>query len=268
MTPLSAELIGNALQTQRLGRPALVFEQLGSTNDVAHEYASKGARDGLLVVAEEQLTGRGRLDRKWWAPRGTCLLVSLLLRPQTATGGLPLQRAGQLTMCLGLGAVEGIAEVTGVSARLKWPNDLLAGGRKLGGMLSELSANGTELGYAVLGLGLNVNVDFAARGAPADLLDSATSLLRQTGQPVDRLALLAAILSRTERWYERVLAGESPHEAWAQQIDTLGRRVRVSSAAGEVEGMAIGVTAEGALLVEHRRGAVQTIWSGDVTSVR
>lgn len=268
MSQLSAELIDRALKTHRLGRPAMVFEQIGSTNDVAHARAEAGARDGMLVVAEEQSAGRGRLDRKWWAPGGTCLLMSLLLAPRTVGLSLPLHRAGQLTMCLGLGAVEGIAEVTGVAARLKWPNDLLAGGRKLGGMLSELSTDGDELGYAVLGLGLNVNVDFTAPGAPADLVHSATSLLRETGQPADRLTLLAAMLVRTERWYERVLAGESPHEAWAQHLDTLGRRVRVSLTTSSLDGVAVGVTAEGALLVEDQAGAVETIWSGDVTSLR
>lgn len=268
MTKITAELIARNLQTRRLGRPAMVLERTGSTNDVAHEQARAGAADGLLVIAEEQTAGRGRLDRSWWAPPETCLLMSLLLAPKTVGRTLPLHRAGQLTMCLGVGTIEAIAEVTGVRAVLKWPNDVLAGGRKLGGMLSELSTDGQELDYAVLGLGLNVNIDFAAPDVPEDLALAATSLLRETGQSIDRVRLLAAILDHTERWYERVLAGESPHEAWAQHLDTLGRRVRIALMAGSVVGVAAGVTPEGALLVEDEKGSVQTIWSGDVTSLR
>ena len=263
MTLLTEDLLSHALTTRRLGRPALIFERVGSTNDLAHEHAVAGAGDGLLILAEEQTAGRGRLDRSWWAPPGACLLMSLLLRP-----ALPLPRAGQLTMCLGLGAAEGIAEVAGVDARLKWPNDLLVGGRKLGGMLAETHAEDGRLRHAVLGLGLNVNVDFARDGAPADVAALATSLLLETGQAVDRVALLAAILSRAERWYDAALAGESPGEAWAARLDTLGRRVRVTLTAGELEGVAVGVSPEGALLVREDGGATRAVWSGDVTAVR
>lgn len=268
MTQLSSEAIARVLTTRRLGRPTLVCDRIGSTSDVVHEQARAGAHDGLLVIAEEQTAGRGRLDRTWWAPYGTCLLMSVLLAPRTTGRQFPLHRAGQLTMCLGLGAVEGIMAATGVNARLKWPNDLVADGRKLGGMLTELNTDGQELNYAVLGLGLNVNVDFSAASAPPDLVVTAASLQMKTGQPVDRLPLLAAILEHTERWYDSMLAGHSPHEAWARCLDTLGRRVRVSRTADFLEGVVVGVTPEGALLVEDQAGAVQTVWAGDVTSLR
>ena len=268
MMQLTADAISKTLTTERLGHPALVFDSIGSTNDIAHAEARAGAGDGLLVVADEQTAGRGRLQRTWWAPPGTCLLMSLLLRPGPPPRMLPLQRVGQLTMCLGLGAVEGIADVTGVQASLKWPNDVLVGARKLGGMLTELSTQDDRLDYAVLGLGLNVNVDFVAEGAPPDVATAATSLSAETGQMVDRIALLAAILAHAENWYDRVLAGESPHEAWARRIATLGQRVRVSLMSGPVEGVAVGVTPEGALMVCDDAGEVQTVWSGDVVTVR
>ena len=263
MPDLSAEKIPCALSTRRLGRPAVFFERIGSTNDAAHDLARGGAPDGLLVVADEQTAGRGRQGRSWWAPRGTCLLMSLVLRP-----GLPLSLAGQLTMCLGLGAVEGISDQTGAAAVLKWPNDLLLAGRKLGGMLTELDTAGGRLNYAVLGLGLNVNVSFDPHAAPEPLAESATSLLTETGREIDRLALLAAILGRTEVWYERMLRGEPPHEAWAQRLDTLNRRVTVSMISSRLEGVATSVTPEGALLVRDDEGVMHTVWSGDVTAVR
>jgi BirA family transcriptional regulator, biotin operon repressor / biotin---[acetyl-CoA-carboxylase] ligase len=276
MSDLSAEAIAAALTTRYLGRPVLYFPRTASTNDVAHERAAAGAADGLLVIADEQTAGRGRLDRRWWAPPGSSLLMSLLLRP-----ALPPDRAGQLTMCLGLAAVEAVEAVTGLRPALKWPNDLLLEGRKLGGMLTELRLNGERLAYAVLGLGVNVNVNFddgrwtmdggrwsMVDGRSSGLADTAISLSMVLGSEVDRLALLAALLVRCETWYERALAGESPHAAWAARLDTVGRRVTVATTTGSVAGMAVGVTPEGALLVRDDEAAEHIIWSGDVTALR
>jgi BirA family biotin operon repressor/biotin-[acetyl-CoA-carboxylase] ligase len=276
MSELSSASIAAALTTRRLGRPTLHFSQIGSTSNVALEHAAAGAAEGLAVIADEQTAGRGRLDRRWWAPPGSSLLMSLLLRPP-----LPPVRAGQLTMCLGLAAVEGIEAVTGLRPALKWPNDLLLDGRKLGGMLTELHLDGERLEHAVLGLGINVNVAFDEgrrtedRGdwsfvfrPPSDLVDTAISLSMALGHSADRLALLAAILGRCEVWYDRLLRGRSPHEAWAARLDTRGRRVTVTTAAGTWSGLAAGVTPEGALLVRDEAGREHVIWSGDVAALR
>ncbi|MGQ9491003.1 MAG: biotin--[acetyl-CoA-carboxylase] ligase [Anaerolineae bacterium] len=274
MPNLRADLIERTLTTRRLGRPALYFPTLGSTNDVAHAEAAAGAADGLLVIADEQTAGRGRLDRRWWAPPGTSLLFSLLLRP-----AIPAAHAGRLTMCLGLGAVEGIERVTGLHPQLKWPNDLVLNGRKLGGMLTELRLDGEQLSYAVLGMGINVNLDLAPPPAgspqagwemapPAELFDTAISLLMVLGRPVDRLALLTHILAATEVWYDRVCQGESPHLAWAARLETLGRRVRVVLTSGQLEGDATAVTPNGALVVRDAQGHEHVIWSGDVLTLR
>ncbi|PKO22330.1 MAG: biotin--[acetyl-CoA-carboxylase] ligase [Chloroflexi bacterium HGW-Chloroflexi-1] len=225
--------------------------------------AAAGAAEGLLAVADEQTAGRGRLARTWWAPPGSNLLMSLLLRPS-----IPPSQAGQLTMCLGLAAVEGIETVTGLRPALKWPNDLLLNGRKLGGMLSELRLDGERLDYAVLGLGLNVNLAFGGPDVPADIAATAISLSAALGRPVDRLSLLVAILARCETWYDRLLSGAFPHRAWADRLDTLGRAVTVMLPNGPLCGVATGVTPEGALLVRDAAGRVQAVWSGDVTAVR
>jgi BirA family transcriptional regulator, biotin operon repressor / biotin---[acetyl-CoA-carboxylase] ligase len=276
MSDLSTEAIAAALTTRRLGRPVLYFPRIGSTNDVAHERAAAGAAEGLLVIADEQTAGRGRLDRRWWALPGSSLLMSLLLRP-----ALPPSRAGQLTMCLGLAAVEAIEAVTGLHPALKWPNDLLLGDRKLGGMLTELRLKGERLDYAVLGLGVNMNVTFDEGQTTNDenssslvirpsseLANTAISLSMVLGREVDRVALLAALLARCEAWYERALAGESPHAAWAARLDTVGRRVTVATTVGSLTGEAVGVTPEGALLVRDDDAAEHVIWSGDVTALR
>jgi len=271
--PLSEQAITAALTTRRLGRPVRFFERVGSTNNVARQMAEAGAAEGLVVVADEQTAGKGRLNRSWWAPPGSSLLMSLLLRPS-----LPLLRAGQLAMCLGLGAVEGIEEVTGLRPALKWPNDLVVNGRKLGGMLVELAADGDALSYAVLGLGLNVTWQAGRRSSfvvPADIAATATDLAAVLGRQVNRLPLLAGILACTEKWYERTLAEQpSPSaggpvvQAWAARLDTLGHAVSVRLGDGEVRGDAVGVSPEGALLVRDEAGRVHTLWAGDVTSLR
>jgi BirA family transcriptional regulator, biotin operon repressor / biotin---[acetyl-CoA-carboxylase] ligase len=230
--------------------------------------------EGLLVVADEQTAGRGRMGRSWLAPKGTSLLFSLLLRP-----AIPPAQAGQLTMCLGLGAAEGIETVAGLRPALKWPNDLLLDGRKLGGMLAELHTAGDQVEYAVLGLGLNVNLEFKE--------ERWTSLSTILGRAVDRVELLAEILARCEAWYERLAtseakagggkqearsgrreAGEEIHVAWAARLDTLGRRVTVSTPAGQLRGRAVGVSPEGALLIEQEGGEVQVVWGGDVSIIQ
>jgi len=259
MTRLSAEAIARARGSERLGRPVIFFERVGSTNDVACQRAAAGEAEGLLVVADEQTAGRGRMSRSWWEPKGAGLLFSLLLRP-----GIPAARAGQLPMCLGLAAVEGIESVTRLRPALKWPNDLLLDGRKLGGMLADLRTVGDQVQYAVLGLGLNVNA------VPPALVATSISLASVLGRAVDRVDLLADILARYEAWYERLLAaeaeaGEPICAAWAARLDTLGRDVTVSTIEGLLHGRAVGVSPEGALLVEGQNGQVRAVWGGDVT---
>jgi BirA family biotin operon repressor/biotin-[acetyl-CoA-carboxylase] ligase len=176
-------------------------------------------------------------------------------------------------MCLGLGTAEGIERVTGLRPALKWPNDLLLDGRKLGGMLAELGLAGDRVQYVVLGLGVNVNA------VPPDLAAASISLSNALGRCVDRVELLAEILSRCEAWYGRMLStaeteagsrqagvAEPIHVAWAARLDTLGRDVAIITAAGQVCGRAVGVSPEGALLLEGEDGEIRMIWSGDVTS--
>jgi BirA family transcriptional regulator, biotin operon repressor / biotin---[acetyl-CoA-carboxylase] ligase len=285
MAELSADAIACARRTQRLGQPVIFFERVGSTNDVAHQQALSGSPEGLLVVADEQTAGRGRMGRSWWAPRGSSLLFSLLLRP-----AIPAAQAGQLTMCLGLGAVEGIEVVTALRPALKWPNDLLLDSRKLGGMLAELHTAGDRVEYAVLGLGLNVNGEFGE--------DRWTSLSSVLGRAVDRVLLLAEILARCEAWYERLApaeaeagswkletrshraaagsrdpkagswkagAAEQIHTAWAARVETLGQYVTVSGPAGQLRGKAVGVTPYGSLILEKEDGETFEVWGGDVS---
>lgn len=194
---LSAAAIEAALPTAWLGRPVLHFGRVGSTNEVARRLAEDGAAEGTLVIAEEQSAGRGRLDRAWWAPPGSSLLLSVVLRPE-----LPAAHVQRLTMAAGLATAEAVEASTGIRAELKWPNDLEIAGRKAAGLLTDVDIEAGAVRFAVVGIGLNVNVDFQREGPP-ELRSRAIGLVEVTARPVDRLSLLVDLLVRLESRYHR-----------------------------------------------------------------
>ena len=227
-----------------------------STNDLARALAAQGAPEGTLVLAEEQTAGRGRLGRAWLAPRGTSLLFSLLFRPAL----LPSQ-AFRLAMLCSLAAARAIETVTALPIHLKWPNDLVLRGQKLGGVLSESSFTGERLDFVIVGLGLNVNLDVSTL---PEIAATATSLSAALGRPVARLPLLQRLLQEIEAGYGDVVQGEALRAAWAARLSTLGQMVRVTGGTEE-EGMAEGVDADGALLLRRADGTLGRITVGDVT---
>jgi BirA family biotin operon repressor/biotin-[acetyl-CoA-carboxylase] ligase len=278
-----------------LARHAFVAEieywpQLGSTNDLAKERASGGAPEGLLVIAEEQTAGRGRMGRTWWAPRGSALLTSLLFRPTLAreeskqvsygpteaeTEAGALLQIQALNMLCAMAAADAVTELTGLPVNLKWPNDLLVRGRKLAGLLAESVFKGSDIEAVVVGLGINVNTDFTA--AP-EFITSVTSLQLELGYPVDRLPLLISYLGGVARRYA-LLKDKSPYEEWVSRLATLGQSVTVhlsdrdrpgTGADGDaaptvLSGLAEGVDADGALLLRTSDGSVHRLLVGDVS---
>lgn len=259
MEELSATAIEKGLTTAFMGRRVIYYRSVGSTNDVAKELAVRGAPEGMLVIAEEQTAGRGRLGRRWLAPSGTSLLMSLLFRPYF----LAPYQAQRLTMICSLAVVEAIEAVTGLTAAIKWPNDIMVRGKKAGGILTELGATGHRLDYAVVGLGLNVNLDFGA--AMGELAATATSLSQELGREVSRRALLWRILENIESRYRRLQAGELPHDEWASRLVTLHHHVIADTSQGTIEGWAEGVDADGALIVRTKGDVYQRVLVGDVT---
>jgi BirA family biotin operon repressor/biotin-[acetyl-CoA-carboxylase] ligase len=255
---LSAEEILARLGTAYIGRHLERYTEIDSTNTRAVALARAGAPEGTLVLAERQTAGRGRLGRRWHAPPGSALLMSLLLRPP-----LPPTRAQWATMVCAVAAAEAVEATAGLEVGIKWPNDLVVQGRKLGGVLTELGArDANTLDYVVVGLGLNVNLD------PAALLEAitpATSLAAELGRPISRLDLLLAWLIRVEAHYGRLRVGVSPREAWRRRLATLGQPVQVGSAEEVVAGVAEDVDEDGALLVRTAGGALRRMLAGDVT---
>jgi len=254
---LTVATIQAHLTTRFVGRNLEWHETIDSTNTRAMALARAGVPEGTLVLAEEQTAGRGRMGRRWYASRGSSLLMSLILRPPL----LPRQ-AQRATMIVSLAAVQAIAQVSGLRAGVKWPNDIVLSHKKVGGILTELGLHGERLAYVVVGLGLNVNLDVS--NLP-DLIAPATSLSAEAGRPISRLELLLALLREIEARYERLRQGWSPHEEWRAHLVTLGQMVRVGTPEEVIEGLAEDVDADGALRVRTADGMLHSIWAGDVT---
>ena len=248
------------------------FDSIDSTNRYLLEEARKGAADGLVAVADHQTAGRGRLGRRWEAPGGSNLLMSVLLRPPLAAD--QRQLAGSV---VALAAVDAIAAVVGLDMGIKWPNDLLApDGRKVAGVLAEADLGGSDRAPAaptppiVVGIGINVNWPADDGELPDELAGSATSLCQQSGREVDRSELLESLLANLE---PRVAdLGTEPGRSrqahdFRSRCVTVGTRVRVELADGFLEGIAVEVTPAGHLAVAAD-GETRTVIAGDVVHVR
>ena len=244
------------LPTRRLGHPLRYLPIVPSTQPLVHIAAQQGAGDGFVLLTDAQTAGKGRLGRVWQAPSGSSLLLSMLFRP-----ALGAPQGPRLTMCVGLGAAAAVEEGTGLPGQLKGPNDLLPHGKKLAGVLTETQLEGDRIAYAVVGLGLNVNL---ALPADHELAPTAASLSQALGQPVSRLALLQALLRHIEDHYTRLQAGHSPYAAWAQRMAYYGQTVQVTLPDTTLTGTVAGVNPDGALLVQDAAGLTHTVWAGDV----
>jgi len=253
---LSAQEIVSGLDTRFVGQRVVYRPRVSSTNTLTKELADQGAPEGTLVIAEEQTAGRGRLGRCWLAPYGSSLLMSLLFRPR-----LRLSEAPQLAMICALAVRDAIRETTGLVAQLKWPNDILIRGRKAGGILAETSSQAQHLQYIVAGIGLNVNL--APQALPAHF--AATSIAYELGHPLERLRLLQALLYYVEARYLGLCAGVSPVDEWSAALETLGKRVCLTTLQDSWEGLATAVDEEGALLLRLDDGQTRRVLAGDVT---
>lgn len=271
---LSADVIRAALHTQFVGHSITCLESVDSTNRMAKEMALTGVPEGALVIAESQRQGRGRLGRQWLAPPGTSLLMSLILRPRLT----PIHST-RVTMVCALAVADAVERTTGLEARIKWPNDILLRGRKAGGILAELGVSNQELRFVIVGIGLNVNVDFDARLAqyPADaapdtsqaslreLAMRSTSISRELGHDVSRLILLRNLLSSIERRYVALSAGHVPNQEWSERLETLGQEITVTADTEVFTGKAESVDDDGALFVRLPNGVLRRVLAGDVT---
>jgi len=251
---LSADLITNDLKTRFVGQRTIYYPSLTSTMETARQEAQQGAEEGTIVIADEQTTGRGRLKRIWLSPKGN-IALSVILRPSIAC--LP-----SLIMLASLAVMHSIEAITGLKPQLKWPNDVLIRGKKVCGILIESKIQAGKVDYAIIGIGVNVNLrltDFP------EIVAIATSLSHELGTEVARLRLIQRLLVEIERLYLALLAGESLYEEWRDNLVTLGKMVHVKSGETVHEGIAESVARDGSLLLCCLDGSLIKILAGDVT---
>ena len=251
------EALGLGIYTQVVGRRLIHFSRVGSTMDEAAREGERGSEEGVVVVADEQMQGRGRLQRRWVSEPGN-LYLSVLLRP-------PPDTLSPLMVIAGVVTVRAIRETSGLRARLKWPNDVMLRGEKAAGILAEGVATHGGEGYVALGIGVNVNSDPSHLPELAGL---ATSLSREKGVPLSRGALLRHILQELDYLYLGLRRGEVPLEEWRGYLETLGRRVRVSFGGEVYQGLAEDVDASGNLVLRRQDGTRITLSAGEVAYLR
>jgi len=266
--PLNAQAIQRALSTRTLGRTLHVLDEVPSTNTAAAELARENAPHGTVVVAGCQTAGRGRLGRHWHSPSGKNLYCSVLLRALPA-GEQQAHWLSWIPLLAALAVCRAVQVVTSLKPSVKWPNDILAGDRKLGGVLCESSGVGTTHAAVIVGIGVNVNI--REDEFPDELRPIATSLLIEARQPWDRAALLAALLLELETRYESLQAGRHGdiRQEYMLRCATIGRRVRIELAHGEsMDGTAESIQPDGSLRVVRDDGTLADVRTGDVIHLR
>jgi BirA family biotin operon repressor/biotin-[acetyl-CoA-carboxylase] ligase len=250
--------VKQGLGPKTIGKEILHYAEVASTNTLAMDLAQKGAVDGTVVIAETQTGGKGRLGRTWTSPRGN-LYMSVVLRP-----AVPISKAPLITLMGAVAVASGIRRQCGVPAGIKWPNDILLSGKKVSGLLTEMSAEPDRIRHIVLGIGVNVNMD--SRALQPDVRRISTTLAAAVGKTVDRTAFLRTLLAELDLWYHRFLKGDTEVlAAWKELNVTLGQRVAVSGGGARLEGLARGVDAEGRLILKLDDGTLRQVAAGDVT---
>ena len=223
--------------------------------DEARRLADDGHAEGLVVVAGEQTAGRGRFDRRCVSPLDTALLFSVLLRPESS-------QIPYVNMAATLAGADAVAAQVQTVPTIKWPNDVQIGGLKVSGILIEAGSGVGNLHYALVGIGINVDLEVSDY---PEIAQMATSIATESAGPVDRTALLIDVLKRLDEMYASVRAGRSLSNEWANRIETLGKAVQVSWGHEVIEGVARDVDERGNLIVERPNGTRVTVAGGEVT---
>jgi len=245
-------------KTKVIGQKIHYFAEVTSTNDVAKKLATKGAEEGTVILAETQTQGKGRLGRRWLSPKGG-IWLSVILRPK-----IPAKDSYQLTFMTAVAVAKTIRKMFEVNAEIKWPNDILVNERKVCGILTETSTRGNAVGFTVIGIGVNANVDLTS--FPTNLRGSITSLKAEVKREVERERFLCALLEELESYYKMLQQKkfELVLEEWKSLTTLFGAYVEVTSFEEKIRGVAVGVDQNGALEVLLENGTLRKILSGDV----
>ncbi|MBD0305328.1 MAG: biotin--[acetyl-CoA-carboxylase] ligase [Nitrospiraceae bacterium] len=270
--PLTSSAVKSSLSTKAFGRVLHLFDEVPSTNTVAADLAQNGAPHGTLVVSEAQSAGRGRMGRLWHSPHGKNLYCSLILRTWPPSDTWPMWLSW-IPLISAVATARTVQVTAGLRPFVKWPNDIVIGSRKVGGILCESTGGaGASPGVIIIGIGLNVNVRLDS--LPKDILDLGTSMAIEAGRPFDRAVVLSTLLSELEIRYEAMVSGglDDVADEYRMRCSTIGKRIRVTLA-GEapIEGIAESIAANGALRVLPDGSPVGfpiEVQAGDVVHVR
>lgn len=256
---INAQEIKSRLKTKYWGQETMFFEEVDSTNNVAKKMAEEGAPHGRLVIAENQNAGKGRRGRTWSSPEGTGIWMTFVLRPQISP-----QAASMLTLVAAMAVRKAIYLETGLETVIKWPNDIVAGGKKICGILTEMSAELEWINYVVVGVGINANI----RKFPDEISDKATSLILETGRMVDRSRMVSAYGNAFEEYYNRFLETGNLallKDEYNSSLANFHNQVRVLDTAGEFVGISKGINDAGELVVTDDEGTERIVRSGEVS---
>lgn len=256
---IAVEEVQSRLETAWVGNQVKYFEEITSTNQYAKRIAEEGAPEGMLVIADEQTKGKGRSGRAWTTPKGTAVAMTLVLRPK-----LPPARVSMVTLVMGLAVAKACRQLYDIPAGIKWPNDVVVNGKKLCGILTEMSMELTAVNYVVIGAGINVNVT----GFPQEISQTATSLFLELGHETARAELIAVCMKYFEEYYEKFLQAQDLSalmEEYNELLVNKGRKVRVLEPGHEYMGTAMGINKDGELLVVREDGTQTAVYAGEVS---
>jgi len=247
------------LKTKWIGKKIHYFETLDSTNSQAYQLALNGAEEGEVVVAESQERGKGRLGRHWFSPPFLNLYLSVVLRPNISP-----HQASLITLMAAVAMADAIRKFSGLLPLIKWPNDILLGGRKVAGLLNEIQSEMDRIHFVILGVGINLNMD--EKMFSEEIKSIATSLKIEMGQTISRKNFLQSLLQELENWYTIFMKQGSTMilKAWRDRAQLKGRQVKVTSFGEILIGVAVDVDSDGALILEMADGKRKRVVAGDV----
>jgi BirA family biotin operon repressor/biotin-[acetyl-CoA-carboxylase] ligase len=261
---MDLEELGQSLsgRTKTIGREIIFRNSVSSTNTIAIESADK-LPEGTVIFAGSQTSGRGRRGRTWLSPPGKNLYMSIILRPDILLRDAPI-----LTLMASVACAFALQRATSLPVSIKWPNDLMISGRKVGGLLSETKPAADRIAYAVIGIGINVNMDI--QELPEEIRRVSTSIHHESGEKRSVTEIALEILAETDNWYETLLkTGPAPIiAAWIKLSSTIGMEVKVTMEDSEIRGTAEGIDDAGLLMLRLPDGSVKKISAGDVIHLR